>query len=511
MTSPGLRPSLSMRIVAGLLVTLGSCLLTLAEADSEAFFLPNLLSRSGSRGPRQISRPRPALRPIRQTQFRHAPHVSHVPQHHHNRHVQAQRPVRQTKAIFGHQPSLRPHNPHQHGGHGRQNNFAQPPRSDPGARMKLDFGGWKPINFDEELPSKLKRGIKIADLKSVSDSVNSGKIVTIDSAIARAPPAESDPQPHITVTQPPVSHHKPSVSQVSHIRIPSTADHNSIIYVDSSNDPIYNLLDSNNPAVAPKYEPAKPVFQTPQYIPRPAVPSKPIQPQPRPQPAVAPRYQPQPAPAPARPPPYEPNPAPAVPPPYEAPAPSVSYEPASFLQSSAPLTPAPAPAYEPEQVAYPVVSQLPRKAPAPAPDTDKYPVVALITADSDVPEEEKFVQFSINGGSPSSLVGVPESQPSPRQPKDVAKESDELYYIYYQDPALDPNFGVKSERDARGTQQHVGLDGLDIPLYDYEELAEDLFRTERDQPSYGGRTGSSRVSFRQNVGGKKSGFTYKLS
>ena len=43
----------------------------------------------------------------------------------------------------------------------------------------------------------------------------------------------------------------------------------------------------------------------------------------------------------------------------------------------------------------------------------------------------------------------------------MAKEYDELYY---QDPAFD----VKSERDAR--QQHVGLDGLDIPLYDAGEL-----------------------------------------
>ena len=502
-------------------MTLGSCLL--AEADSEAFFLPNLLSRSGSRGSRQISRPQPRPRPIRQTQFRH---VSHVPQPHHNRHVQPARPVRQNKAIFGNRP--RPVHHQQHGVSGRQNNFAQPLRSDPGALMKLDFGGWKPINFDEELPSKLKRGIKISDLKTVSDSVNSGKIVTIDSAIARAPKAESDPKPQVPVSahaasvQPPVSHHSPSVSQVSHIRIPSTADHSNIIYVDSSNDPVYyNLLDANNPAVAPKYEAAKPVFQSPQYIPRPAVPSKPIQPKPQ-KPAVAPRYQPQPQKryqpqpvAPARPPPYDPAPAPARPPPYEAPVSSVSYEPASFLQSSAPLTPATAPAYEPEQVAYPVVSQLPRKAPSPSPvpDTDKYPVVALITADSDVPEEEKFVQFSINGGSSGSLPALPESQPSTRQPKDVAKESDELYYIYYQDPALDPNFGVKSERDERDARQqtHVGLDGLDIPLYDYEELTEDLFRTERDQPSYGGRTGSSRVSFRQNVGGKKSGFTYKLS
>ena len=46
----------------------------------------------------------------------------------------------------------------------------------------------------------------------------------------------------------------------------------------------------------------------------------------------------------------------------------------------------------------------------------------------------------------------------------MAKESDELYYIYYRDPAFD----VKSERDAR--QQYMGLDGLDIPLYDAGEL-----------------------------------------
>ena len=148
------------------------------------------------------------------------------------------------------------------------------------------------------------------------------------------------------------------------------------------------------------------------------------------------------------------------------------------------------------------------KTPAPAPDAEQYPVVALITADSEVPEEEKFVQFSINGGSPGSLplLSEPLGEPSPRKPKDVAKESDELYYIYYQDPALDPSFGVKSERDAR----QAAPAGLDIPLYDYDEVVEDLFRTERDQPSYAGRT-SSRVSFRQNVGGKKSGFTYKLS
>ena len=142
-------------------------------------------------------------------------------------------------------------------------------------------------------------------------------------------------------------------------------------------------------------------------------------------------------------------------------------------------------------------------------DNEKYPIVALITADSDVPENEKYVQFSINGGSPDSLPAIDDDiKPNTRQPKEVAKdvtkESDELYYIYYQDPELDPSFGVKiqSERDTKYL-------GLDIPLYDYDEAA-DVYRSERSQPSFGAKSSSS-VSFKQNVGGKKSAFTYQLS
>ena len=84
-----------------------------------------------------------------------------------------------------------------------------------------------------------------------------------------------------------------------------------------------------------------------------------------------------------------------------------------------------------------------------------------------------------------------------RPAKDVTKENDELYYIYYQDPELDPSFGVKiqQERDTK----YLGLDGLDIPLYDYDEAA--IYRPERDQPSFGVKSSSS-VSFKQNIGGK---------
>jgi len=463
-------------ITAGLL--LAGCILV--QADSEAFFLSSLLSpsrssRSGVRTHHQPPQRRPRTRPLSH------PPASH--QHHHTRHGGPIRPTRQIKSIFP--PQI----------HGRHNNVRAPKRIDPGRHMRLDFGGWKAINFDENLPAKLKRGIKIEDLKSLSESVKStGKIVTIDTAIATAPTAESDD-----------IHDATAVAAVPPPYIPSTADHtdhNSVIYVDSSNAPIYNVLEANNPAIAPRFEPSKPVFQSPQYIPRPAVPSKPYKPQP---PALAPQYEPVPQPirVSVSKPKYEPKPA--VPPAYQPqPAPAPAYQP----------QPAPAPAYEPQPAPAPAYEEpkqaiLPAFTPAPNVDNEKYPIVALITADSDVPENEKYVQFSINGGSPDSLPAITDDiKPNTRQPKEVAKdvtkESDELYYIYYQDPELDPSFGVKiqSERDTKYL-------GLDIPLYDYDEAA-DVYRSERSQPSFGAKSSSS-VSFKQNVGGKKSAFTYQLS
>ena len=121
--------------------------------------------------------------------------------------------------------------------------------------------------------------------------------------------------------------------------------------------------------------------------------------------------------------------------------------------------------------------------------------------------------YQHNGGSPDSLPGFRsfQSADNTRLVKDVTSgsvpdNSDDLYYIYYQDPELDPSYGVKiqSERDAK----FLGLDGLDIPLYDYDEAQ--LYRPERDQSAFGLKSSSS-VSFKQNVNGKKSGFSYNLS
>ena len=428
----------------------------LVQADSEPFFLSNFFSGVSRSAGRTAVRHSPS----RQTRQFLLPHSHHFPARRPAGAGAGLRPSRQIKSIFGPQPHLKQARP----ALGTPRN-RKPTRTDPGLSMKLDYGGWSPIGFDENLPAKLKRGIKTAELKSVSEEA-AGNIVTIDTAIASAPPAQSDD----------IAVNPAQVAAAPYI--PSTAENNNnknnIIYIDSSQAALstYSVLEANNPAVAPPYqpyEPSKPVFQSPQYIPRPAVPDKPYQAQP---PVLASLYKPRPA-----------------------------------VTSPPPSSPAPAPV-----------------------DTDKYPIVALITSESDIPEEERFVQFSIgsqannNGGSPDSLPNSGSYQSTDDNtrlvkdvtsgsvrvnPESVPENSDELYYIYYQDPELDPSYGVKiqSERDAK----FLGLDGLDIPLYDYDEAQN--YRPERDQAAFGpvNLQSSSSVSFKQNINGNQSGFSYKLS
>ena len=413
--------------------------LFLVQADSEAFFLSNFFSGVS----RSAARLQPSLRQTASRQTRQF--LPHHPDP--RRPAPGRRPSRHVKSLQHHvrSPPVS----------ARHNTLT---RTGPGPTIKLDYSGWTPIGFDEDLPAKLKRGIKTTELKAVSEEADN--IVTIDTAIASAPQAQSDD----LVVSPQQAAAAPYLRTSADNNI-----NNNIIYIDSSNGPLstYSVLQANNPAIAPPYEPSKPVFQSPQYIPRPAVPDKPYK-----APSLTTKYKP----VPAVPPKYEP--LPAIPPPVSSPPPA---------------------------------------------DTDQYPIVALITAESDLPEEEKFVQFSIgtgseNGGSPDSLpltASYQSTDDNTRLVKDVSSgsvrvnpesspdTSDELYYIYYQDPELDPSFGAKiqSERDAK----FLGLDGLDIPLYDYDEAQ--LYRPERDQSAFGLKSSSS-VSFKQRVNGRESGFSY---
>jgi len=606
----------------------------LVEVNSEAFFFENTVrsSRPGFGRPPPLASAHSPGR-VHHQQSRGKPNFQ-KPQ----RQYSGQKPQFTKKPIFPHKP-IRTSYPQTQPSHHANKHAARPihrankqpspgyVKNDPGANLKLDYGGWKPIDFDESLPRSA------APNKYESVLVGDPQIVTLEAAIAAAPPAQTDdieypiltvyeplvktvsasysaptpivvkadPQPAInsitttyTESKPyqPISSYGSPVPAVPYI--PSTADKSvqpSATYVTSNNapQPSYQVLEANNPAIAPKYEATKPKFQTPQYLPRPAVPA------PQYQPAPAPRYEPAPAPAPK----YEP--APALAPKYE-PSPVQSYRPQPAAAPRYELAPAPAPAYEAAPAPAPAYQApvtpkpdpvfLPAFTPAPpaysaAPaytlpqqsynsndfGGEEFPIVALITAESDIPENEKYVSFSIgdsnNGGSPDTVAAPGEyqaTQDNTRLAKDVSSGSvyvqpdesgktDELYYIYYQDPELDPSYGVKihSEREAKFIEPILStLDapsigqapGLDIPLYDYDEAqAAETFRSEREQPAYAesytnqrssrqpsgyefdpdptnsfyktdfkdfGAKSSSSVSFNLNVGGKSSGFSYNL-
>ena len=263
--------------------------------------------------------------------------------------------------------------------------------------------------------------------------------------------------------------------------------------------------------------------------------------------------------------------APAVPPKYEAPAVKVEHSaPAPAPTYSAP---APAPAYKAPpppfsapaktQPTYNVPLSDPTKAPVvlpaytPAPETydpnafggEEFPIISLITGDSNVPEEDQYVSFVFDQGSEYSKY---QDQPTPVESavqyqntadasklaeevssgsvyvQPAAKEeevnADELYYIYYQDPELDPSYGAKIQSERSAVRQvSATLDASnvpparDIPLYDYDEAEYNTLREVRAQDAaeyFGGNYhnigGHSSVSVNYKVGGKLSGFSYNL-
>ena len=178
---------------------------------------------------------------------------------------------------------------------------------------------------------------------------------------------------------------------------------------------------------------------------------------------------------------------------------STTYAPEPIISSTA------APVYQPPVISY---------------DQEPVSVVLPVYTPSPLAEYQ-------NAGSPDSLpfLNTNTLNINQRNVKDVhhhhqeeqsKPQSDELFYIYYKDTSLNP---VKTEyqRDtsssSSSSSSFLGLQGLDIPLYDYDEAA-DVFRAERDQPTFFGPFGDksiSSVSFKQDVGGHKSGYTYTIT
>ena len=252
------------------------------------------------------------------------------------------------------------------------------------------------------------------------------------------------------------------------------------------NKPTYNVPAPspkyNAPAPAPQYNapaPVAPTYNAPAPAPQYSAPAPAPAPQySAPAPAPAPQYSaPAPAPqysAPAAPPAYQapsrpstysaPAPvpqysAPAVPPAYEAPAPA---QPTGLY--NAPNT-TPKPSYLPPKSSYSlpqsksiksapsinIIKSEPTKAPVilpnytPAPPSyqsydplsfgdEEFPIISLITGESNLPEEDKYVSFTI--GSESNNQPQYESSNSLSETESEIEDplQDELYYIYYQDP-----------------------------------------------------------------------------
>jgi hypothetical protein len=324
----------------------------------------------------------------------------------------------------------------------------------------------------------------------------------------------------------------------------------------------HSILEYNNPAVAPKYEaPAPQQYKAVSSIEAPAPAPKYIKPIPAPKyvkPSPVSKY-------------IKPSPTPkyvkpSLPPKYQKPSSAPKYQSKSndyaAKYQKAVISSAARNTYTPPVTKRPEVVVLPAYTPAPPvysnsqeSPTNQYPIVAIITADSDVPEEQKYVSFSIggadNGGSPDSLPSPGEYQATgdnTRLAKDVSgvyvqpatEQQDELYYIYYQDPELDPSYGVKIQNTRSTQESEAPLQNSaplqDLPIYDYDEAREpeSFRRIERNQPSYrtarqqpdfratsrygtdfgdsSSSSASSRssVSFTTSVGGRSSGFSYQL-
>jgi len=502
----------------------------LTEVAAEAFFLPSFGSVLGNSVARHQRPPHPRA---------HRPH--------------RRQPRRQNTFPVHKQHVAPPHYPSKAAAYPRPNLPPAPRPSDPGANVKLDYGGWTAIGFDDSLPGQ-----------AASSAAAAPQIVTLEAAIAAAPAAQSDDLVYAAAPAPvyespaPAPPYQPALSTAPALRPSSGAAPAyrpapantyraptfgaavpAVPYIPSTADVRHSSLDYNNPAVAPAYEaPAPAAREAP--APPPSYQSTITY-----QKTESPKYQ-------------KLTEAPK----YKKTTTALKFEKPTKKKYTAPAT------VRPETVV------LPAYTPAPPVYSDgfggeQFPIVALITADSAVPEKEKYVSFSIggakNGGSPDSLPTPGEYQATAdttRLAKDVngvyvqpaTAGQDELYYIYYQDPELDPSYGVKiqSTREAKGFAEVPAVPEVraaaplaDFPVYDYDEAREaaDAWRVERSDPVYSRRarqepafssrrrygtdfsastarrglsssssSSSSRssVSFTTSVGGKSSGFSYHL-
>ena len=476
----------------------------------------------------------------------------------------------------------------------------------PNNGLKLDYSGWTPIDFDDSLPGVgTANGLhqELPDVVTVDVAIANAPAAQTDDFPSTFPATlYSQPAPEPITAENPLPLPPPSLVALGPsrpVQVPSTygAPVPAVPYIPSTADlPIYSSVPSASPK--PVYSPPPTAQYQPspspaQYQPSPS-PAQ-YQPSPSPaqyQPSTSPaQYQPpvlaaspQPPPALSQPPAYPIAPALAPSSLYGAPAAAPAQLPALY---NAPAAPSKVPTIS---SLYNVPQREPTKAPVvlpaftPAPTDDSlqsygrsqqtydtsflggrnFPIVSLLPSDSqeqqqEEEEEEKFISFTFGQEEPaqyqntadaaslaqdvaSGSVYVQQQQQQQQLANDL---NDELYYIYYQDPDQDPNFGAKNKPvraaaattaaaapaetlDASSVVQRTELRAVapapDLPLYDYEEGLGEVQRDVREeeqeeveehqsQPvvaSYRPLSGTSSVSFNLNVGGKSSGFSYNL-
>lgn len=196
----------------------------------------------------------------------------------------------------------------------RPNKYAPKPAPKyPGQGIKLDYGGWKAIGFDDSLPGQS------------STSYVKPDVITMDHAIKVAPPAESDDsysakpvvsEPSIQTAQPSYSAPKPAISTYVLPQAPETNN----LYITTP-----------SPVILPAYTPSPPAYKEEETL--------------------------------------------------------------DFYGGQGADTAS----YNNKRKANPYTIQ---EAPIDL-FGKEFPIIELITGDSDIPENEKYVHFSINGQAPS--------------------------------------------------------------------------------------------------------------
>jgi len=144
---------------------------------------------------------------------------------------------------------------------------------------------------------------------------------------------------------------------------------------------------------------------------------------------------------------------------------------------------------------------------------EEFPIEALITADSDIPENEKYVSFSLdNSQKDFGALEYQATRDTSQLAKDVSSgsvfvqqpEKEDLYYVFYQEPELDEDNEITGPTSKNPTDYIFNSISIPDNEGDYRHGRSSSSESQLSNDK------SSRVTFLQNVGGKTSSYEYKF-